>query len=306
MTVLCVLNPTAGRGGRRLTDKVAALLRAKGVDVELRQTQVRGDAERLARAAAARDPALAGGKVRVIAVAGGDGTINEVANGILGSDIPIAVIPSGTANVLAHEIGMKARADRIVDTILNGKSITCWPGTLDGRCFVAMVGAGFDARTVAAVSSGIKQWIGKGAYGLAGLPVFFQANAPLYRVIADNQSFDAAWVVVSKTQYYAGRYVIAPGASLTEPTLRVFLLEEPGRLALLRTLLGIAMGRVEKTRGVRLMDCKSVKISRLNGSSEGADSAPDPIEADGDLAGTLPAEIAVAPKNVKILTPSDG
>jgi len=305
MTVLCVLNPTAGRGGRRLTNKVAALLRAKGVEVELRETEVRGDAERLARAAAARDPELADGKVRVIAVAGGDGTINEVANGILGSDIPIAVIPSGTANVLAHEIGLKANPARIVDTILNGKSITCWPGLVDGRCFVAMVGAGFDARTVASVNSSIKQWIGKGAYGLAGLPVFFQAHAPLYRVIADNHAFDAAWVVVSKTHYYAGRYVIAPGAALTEPTLRVFLLEEPGRLALLRTLLAIVMGRVEKTRGVRLMDCKSVKISRLNGSSEGANWAPDPIEADGDLAGHLPVEIAVAPKNVKILTPSD-
>ena len=305
MTVLCVLNPTAGRGGRRLTDGVAALLRAKGVEVEFRRTQVRGDAERLARAAAQRDPGLAGGKVSVIAVAGGDGTINEVANGLMGSDIPIAVIPSGTANVLANEIGMKADAARIVDTILNGKTITCWPGTLDGRCFVAMVGAGFDARTVASVSSRVKQWIGKGAYGLAGVPVFFRRDAPVYRVIADGRAYDAAWVVVSKTHYYAGRYVIAPGASLTEPSLRVFLLEEPGRWALLRTLLAIARGAVETTRGVRLMDCKSVKISRLNDGPEGTLSTPEPIEADGDLAGHLPAEIAVAPKNVKILTPSD-
>jgi len=300
MTVLCVLNPTAGRGGRRLTTKVVALLRERGADVVLHETARRGDAERLADAAARGDPSLGPGKIEVIAVAGGDGTINEVANGLLGSDIPIAVIPSGTANVLAYEIGLRPDARRIVDTILNGRAVTCWPGLLGGRCFVAMVGAGFDARIVAAINPAVKEWIGKGAYALAGLPVFFGAHPSNYKVVIDGEVFEAAWVVAAKTHYYAGRYVLAPGASLSAPSLRLFLLQVPGRFALLRTLIGIAFGRVEKVRGVRLLDGKSVQITRLNGES----GASDPVEADGDLAGCLPAEIAIAPKNVKILTPS--
>lgn len=301
LTVLCVLNPTAGRGGRRLTDKVVDLLRRRGANVIRRETQARGDAERLGRAAANGDPEL-GGKIDVIAIAGGDGTINEVANGVLGSDIAIAVIPSGTANVLAQEIGLKPQAEQVVETILNGRKVTLRPGIMNGRCFVAMVGVGFDARIVAAMKPYHKEAIGKGAYALAGFPVFFGPLAGPFHVEIDGASFEAAWVVACKTHYYAGRYVLAPGASLSEPSLRIFLLKSTTRAGLLRALLAIAAGRVARVPEVSLVDGKSVKITRLNGDSGESDRG-EPVQADGDPAGILPVEITVAPKSVKILTP---
>lgn len=302
MTVLCVLNPTAGRGGRRLTEKVVALLRQRGTEVVFRETQAKGDAERLGRAAATRDPEFGDGKIDVIAIAGGDGTINEVANGVLGSDIRIAVIPSGTANVLAQEIGLKPDAERIVETILNGREVELRPGLVNGRCFVAMVGVGFDARIVAAIRPDRKEALGKGAYAVAGFPVFFGPLAGPFRVEIDGDVFEASWVVASKTRYYAGRYVIAPGASLAEPSLRIFLLKSTSRIGLLRVLIAIGMGRVARAAGVRLIDGKSIKITHLKGEL----GAAEPVQADGDPAGFLPVEVAVAPKSVKILTPLDG
>ena len=302
MTVLCVLNPTAGRGGRRLTEKVVALLRERGVEVIFRETQAKGDAERLGRAAVAHDPELGGGKIEVIAVAGGDGTINEVANGVMGSDIAIAVIPSGTANVLAQEIGLKPDAERIVETIVNGREVTLRPGLVNGRCFVAMVGVGFDARIVAAITSARKEALGKGAYAVAGFPVFFGPLSGPFRVEIDGDVFEASWVVASKTRYYAGRYVIAPGASLSEPSLRIFLLRSTTRGGLLRALIAIALGRVANAGGVSLIDGKSVKITRLNRESD----RQEPVQADGDPAGFLPVDVAIAPQSVKILTPLDG
>jgi diacylglycerol kinase (ATP) len=302
LTVLCVLNPTAGRGGRRLTDKVVALLQERGAEVILRETQARGDAELLARAAADHDKELGGGKIDVIAVAGGDGTINEVANGLLGSDIAIAVIPSGTANVLAQEIGLKANAEQVVETILNGLEVALRPGIVNGRCFVAMVGVGFDARIVAAMKPAQKEAIGKGAYALAGFPVFFGPLAGPFHVEIDGDVFEAAWVVVSKTHYYAGRYVIAPGASLSGPSLRIFLLKTTTKSGLLRALLAIAAGCVRRAHDVNLVDGKSVKITRLI-HGFGESQAPEPVQADGDPAGFLPVEITVASQSVKILTP---
>jgi diacylglycerol kinase (ATP) len=301
MTVLCVVNPTAGGSGKRLTDKVAAILRSRGAEVVVRETTVRGDAERLARAAAMRDPTL-GGTIDVVAVAGGDGTINEVANGLLGSDVTIAVIPSGTANVLAHELGLTTKPAQIAETILNGRAIEVRPGTIGGRCFVAMVGVGFDARAVAAIDLKHKAVIGKGAYALACLPAFFGAPPVLYRVEIDGDAFEAAWIVASKTHFYAGRYVIAPGASLSAASLRIFLLRTPTRFGLIRALVGIGLGRVAQVRDVSLVDGKSVKITRLIGDSGGGTNA-DPVQADGDAVGHVPVEIGIAAKSVKILTP---
>ena len=303
MTVLCVVNPTAGGSGKRLTEKVSVVLRERGTEILVRETTARGDAERLARAAAAGDPEL-GAKIDVVAVAGGDGTINEVANGLLGTSVPMAIIPTGTANVLANEIGLTGNPAQIAETILNGRELDFYPGMMGDRCFVAMVGVGFDARTVAAINLRQKARFGKGAYAIACFPAFFGPSPVTYRVEIDGDAFEAAWVVVAKTHFYAGRYVLAPGANPGARNLRIFLLKDPTRLGLLRALIGIGLGRVAKLRDVSLVDGKSVKITRLIRESAAA-SAPDPVQADGDAAGYLPVEVNIAPKSVKILTPLD-
>jgi YegS/Rv2252/BmrU family lipid kinase len=294
--ILFVINPVAGKGGLPLARRVASLLDERGARVAIRTTLVRGDAERLARDAAS-DGCAVDQRYDTVAVVGGDGTINEVANGLLGSDIALVIVPTGTANVLARDLELNSDATDLCRTILEGRTMRFHPGVVGDRSFVAMVSAGFDARVVAAVDLALKIRLGKGAYVLAVLALLFRRHRPLYRVIVDNRVFDAAWVVVTKTRHYAGGYVIAPNARLGERGYWVFLLTDPSRCALIFTIVGIAMGRVTALRRATLVKGNTISIHHLGAVIANADV----FQADGDLAGKLPAFITVGEKSLKIL-----
>jgi hypothetical protein len=92
-----------------------------------------------------------------VVAAGGDGTVNEVANGLLGSDLPLAVMPTGTINVLARELGLGRSVQQVAHAILEGRVGLVWPGLANGRAFLLMAGIGFDAAVVAAVSPPLKR-----------------------------------------------------------------------------------------------------------------------------------------------------
>src|SRR5437660_950350 len=163
-TVLLIRNPTAGRRRRGLVDAVVRQVRTEGWTVDLVDTEAVGDARRLAET-------CDGARYAVIAVAGGDGTINEVVNGLAhrGGDAPaLAIVPLGTANVLAHELGLGFGAAAIARTMVSGRALLVRPGEAcnggDPRCFSLMAGAGFDAKVVAGVSALLKRRLGRGAY----------------------------------------------------------------------------------------------------------------------------------------------
>ena len=117
--MLLIVNPTAGRRRRGLVDAVASRVRAEGWTVDVVETQAAGDARRLAETCDA-------GRYGVIAVAGGDGTINEVINGLAGrgADAPaVGIVPLGTANVLAHELGLGFSAAAVAHTMMAGRAV---------------------------------------------------------------------------------------------------------------------------------------------------------------------------------------
>ena len=151
-SMLLIVNPTAGRRRRGLVDAVASRVRAEGWTVDVVETQAAGDARRLAETCDAS-------RYGVIAVAGGDGTINEVINGLAGrgADAPaVGIVPLGTANVLAHELGLGFSAAAVARTMIAGRPVLMRPGeAVNGagaRCFSLMAGAGFDAKVVGAVT----------------------------------------------------------------------------------------------------------------------------------------------------------
>src|SRR5258708_7963044 len=162
--ILLIRNPIAGRRRRGLVDAVVRQVRAEGWTVDLVDTEAVGDARRLAETCdATRDG--------VIAVAGGDGTINEVVNGLArrGEGAPaLAIVPLGTANVLAHELGLSFTAAAIARTMVSGRALMVRPGeACNGgapRCFSLMAGAGFDAKVVAGVTAPLKRRFGRAAY----------------------------------------------------------------------------------------------------------------------------------------------
>src|SRR5258708_18102313 len=155
--LLVIYNPAAGRRSeprlRRFLDRLTRL----GATVILQETAVRGDAEAFARAA---DCAM----FDAVVAAGGDGTINEVVNGLAASEMPLAVLPLGTGNVLANEIGLPRDFGRLAQLAVSGRARPVRTGESAGRRFTMVARFGFDAAVVAGLDEALKRRVGKLAF----------------------------------------------------------------------------------------------------------------------------------------------
>jgi len=286
--VLVIYNPAAGwfRYGYFL--KVISGLERLGCLVTIQQTTGQGDAETLARRA---DPA----RVDAVIAAGGDGTVNEVANGLLGRNVPLGIIPLGTANVLAAEIGLPATPRAIAATIAAGARLPCHPGRANGRLFLMMAGVGFDARVVQNTPSMLKKAIGKGAYVWATLRQLLRPSPGPYKVTLEGNTVSAASVVIGKGHFYAGRFVCTPDARLEQPWFQVCLFRDGGRLATLKYLVGFLRGRIPLLASVTYVTADHLRI-------EGPPD--DPVQGDGDIIAGLPLDVRIAEDTIDLLIPA--
>ncbi len=299
--LLLIVNPIAGRRRRGLVEAVARLVRAEGWTVDVVETAAAGDARRLSLECDAA-------RYAAIAVAGGDGTINEVVNGLAargGDAPPVAIIPLGTANVLAQELGLGFSAAAIAATILAGRALTMRPGAVSmngsARHFSLMAGAGFDAHVVAGVSAPLKRRWGKFAYVWRSMVEASRYRPVRYLVEIDGRRFEAASVIVTRGRLYAGPYVVAPLATLAEATLHVCLFERWGRWQPLRFCAALVLGRLPRMSGYRVVTGHDVRISVQN---DGGTPRRQPVQIDGDDAMTLPVSIGLATSAVRVLQPA--
>lgn len=288
--VFVVFNPVAGRRRSRLLAATLAELRKLGCSVAVAETAVKGDAEVFA-ANAHRD------EYDVIAVAGGDGTINEVVNGLGVDAPPLAVIPLGTANVLALELGFDECPAQLARAIALAEAHPIRVGRVNGRRFVMMIGVGFDAHVVAAVGPALKRRLGKGAYVLKSLTGFFRFPFRVYAVDIDGVRYRAASVIVSKGHYYAGPFVCAPDARLEAPFLHVCLFASEGPLAAMRYAIWLLLGRLPKRGDVAIVPAAEVRIDAESG---------EPVQGDGDILATGRVALDVDPRPVMALSPRAG
>jgi diacylglycerol kinase (ATP) len=299
-SVLLILNPTAGRRRRGLVDAVVSRVRAAGWTVDVVETQAAGDARRQAETCDAT-------RYGVVAVAGGDGTINEVVNGLAARAAtapPLALVPLGTANVLAHELGLDSGAASLAEAMMGGREVLMHPGQASGagapRCFSLMAGAGFDAKVVAGVTTPLKRRWGKGAYVWRSLVEARRYRPVRYAVTIDGVLYEAASVIVTRARHYAGPYMVAPAASLGDPLLHVCLFERWGWLHALRFGAALVRGVLPRTIGYRVVAGREVEISVLNDAGE---SRRQPVQIDGDDALTLPVSIGLSSEAVRLLRP---
>jgi diacylglycerol kinase (ATP) len=299
--ILLIRNPIAGRRRRGLVDAVVRQVRTQGWMVDLVDTEAVGDARRLAETCDAA-------RYAVIAVAGGDGTINEVVNGLAhraGEAPALAIVPLGTANVLAHELGLSFKAAAIARTMVAGRALLVRPGeACNGgapRCFSLMAGAGFDAKVVAGVSAPLKRRFGRGAYVWRSMIETRRYRPVRYAVEIDGVRHEAASVIVTRGRLYAGPYVVAPLATLSEPLLHVCLFERWGRSQTLRFGFALLTGRLPRAGGYRVIAGREVKVSVLSNAGE---PGTQPVQIDGDNALTLPISINVASGAVRLLQPA--
>jgi len=301
--LLVIYNPTAGGSRRRRFEAVLAALADLGCEMDVRPTTAAGDAAVYAQSAdrAAHD---------LVVAAGGDGTINEVVNGLIalggpGGEAapPLAVLPLGTANVLAAELGLDLNPAHIARVIAQGPIRPVCLGRVslgraesaegEGRAFSLMAGAGFDARVVAGIDLRVKRLIGKGAYVLEGLYQMCREKPPLLKVTVDGRAYEAASVVVSNARFYGGRYLLAPEARLEDPLLHVCLFRYGDTCNILRYAFALQHGRLREDDRFHIVTGRDIRI-------EGDPGAP--LQADGDIVAQLPVRIGALPQALRMVT----
>jgi diacylglycerol kinase (ATP) len=286
--VVVVFNPTAGSARKRRFSTVLDALKTLGVEVEVRPTAARGDAERIVAG-------LCRNAFEAVAVAGGDGTINESLNGLHADSPPLAIVPLGTANVAAWEIGLGLDPLRIARAIVEGPVRPVHVGRANGRRFLLMGGVGFDAQVVRDLPLGLKRALGKGAYAWQTLATMASYRYPVFEMEIDGVADRAVSAVIANGHYYAGRYTCAPDARLDDPALHVCLFDRPGAGWALRYAALMLAGGLRPGRGYRIVPARRIAIDGPVGA---------PVQLDGDAAGALPALIEAAAETVNLIYPA--
>ena len=252
-----IVNPVAGRRSGTLLRPVIAGLSARGVSIDIAETRSAGDARDLARAAAQEG-------YRTVVAAGGDGTIAEVVDGLRGSEARLGIIPTGTANVFAHELGLPCDAGALVDGLKQDSGRLVWPGVVRvggrQRLFVQMVGVGFDARVVDRVPIRLKSVLGRGAYVVQALREAVTYPFAPVRLRIDGQETTTRSVVISKGRLYGGLHTLAPDASPYSGGFTVTLFDHLGPLSLIGHAMALATNRLPRKPNVRFMRARRIEV----------------------------------------------
>ena len=289
--VLIIYNPVAKKASERKISKASQFLESKGYKVDIFFTEQKGQAESLAKKAIKESPS-------VVIAAGGDGTFNEVVNGIAGTEIPMAILPMGTTNVLAKELGVPENIEGAMEvavsctpkTVSVGKISISLNSSLISRYFLLMAGIGFDGEAVFRINETLKKLSGKGAYILSGFKTLSMLNPKELILDIDGKIYTGYSAIISKAAKYGGNFKITPDARLTDPVLYVCILKGKGRLDILRYASGVIIGK-----HLRFKDVEYVKAKNIDLKGEAH------IQVDGDYFGRSPAKIEVVPDMVRMI-----
>jgi diacylglycerol kinase (ATP) len=238
----------------------------------------------------------------LVLAAGGDGTVNEVANGMLQTGVPLGILPGGTANVLAREMGMSMHPDRVASQLRTMKirSIATGRMKLEGsapRGFLCMAGAGLDADVISRLNLDLKAAAGKLAYYVSGFAQVLR-YLPEFEVIVDGVSYLASFALISRVRNYGGDLEIARRASLLRDDFEVVLFRGTLAVRYVPYLVGVALKQVHRMSG-----CTVVRSSSV--SCKSAPGHPIFVQVDGELAGNLPLTADTVPDALKLLVPAE-
>ncbi|MGE0736089.1 MAG: diacylglycerol kinase family protein [Alphaproteobacteria bacterium] len=285
--VLILLNPTAGRRRRALFDATLVALGRRNVVVTLRTTERAGHATELARAATTE-------RFDAVIAAGGDGTIYETINGLVGSTMPFGVVPLGTANIFAASVGLRRRAERIAETIATASPTPIKLGRFGDRYFALMISCGPDARVVEHLNLRLKRLTGRFAYAWETWRQFLHFRPIVYEADIDGVAHRAHWIIVANQKFHAGPYTIAPDARWDDDKLHVVLMVGGTRWAMLGYGIALFAGRLPDRSDVKIIAAAQVT---LRGPSS------EPLQADGEIAGRLPVTVECVPAALRVLMP---
>ena len=288
-TAVLVHNPGAGRQRDRFhsVTRMIDLLRRHDIAVTPRITTAPADATRLTAEAAAAH-------VDLVIVHGGDGTVNEAIQALVGTSTPLAVWPRGTSNVLARELALPGSLDLVARVIAAGAIRRVSVGRAGERYFLLMAGVGLDADTLRSVHPGLKRLTGEGAYWMAGLRQLSDWNPVPFMVETESGRHRATFAVVANASSYGGGLRFAPEASMDDDVLDLCLFDSTQRHRFARYLAAAFSGSHLGMPGVSY-----VKARRA--VAHGPDNRL--VHVDGELLGRLPVSFDCVPDALSLVVP---
>jgi len=297
---LVIVNPASGRpDGGAGWRAIEEALRSAGVAFDVIHTEEPGHGEQLALTA------LLQGR-RHVAVAGGDGSVNEVVHGIMNSglactrEVTLAVIPTGTGNDWARTLGITRRPADIARAISGGRTMLHDVGAIDfpgrnlpRRWFINVAGAGYDAYVTERVPRPVPSAITYLRIALEGLARY---RAPHFRITADDATIEDRLLLafVANAQYCGNRMHVVPTARMDDGRLDVLAVHELSLLAALPKLVKLYAGRILGDRAVRHLCAERVRIET---------EPPAAIQADGQIMGETPAEFSLLRQALRVIVP---
>ncbi|MBI3695904.1 MAG: NAD(+)/NADH kinase, partial [Acidobacteria bacterium] len=234
----------------------------------------------------------------LILVCGGDGTVNEVVNGLAGTPTPLAVLPAGTANVMAVETGLPLDPVRAAALLPQLEPRRISLGRVTGetwaaRYFLLLCGVGLDARIVYNLNLQWKSYLGKLAYWAAGLSLLGR-RLEAFEVAIGEARHECTFALAARVRAYGGNLHIARRAHLLHPDLEVVLFPSRSTLRYLVYLAAVSTGTLH-----RLSDVTFIRTRRIELRAD----AGVPVEVDGEYAGRLPATVEMVPDALTLLLP---
>ena len=280
-------NPNSGRAGDEgYLERFAKILRSGGLAVEVLNTEHPNHATELA--------SLAGD--RLVVAAGGDGTVNEVLNG-LSPEATLGVLPLGTANVLARELGLPLDTERACERILRGERVRIDLGVATDRegferRFACMAGIGFDAHVVRAVTPRLKRYLRGMAFALTAFKVLFEREFPPVQVIHGDTTCVTRFAIIANGHFYGGDFRVTHPGLLTNGELEAILVERVSVL-LRPDIFARILAKRPLDRSLRSFTAKELRAC--------APDADVPVQLDGEVWGSLPMSFRVEPRTLEVV-----
>ena len=293
--ILLIINPNSGQGKKDI-GIIRKYFTKKKCQLDIIHTEYKGHAAEISKKYSSDDT------YDVIVGAGGDGTINEVITGLIGSDKKIGIIPWGTGNVFAREMNIPLKTKKACKVILKGKPVKIDIGRSNSGYFFLMCSAGFDAYTIKHTESlKIKKIFGKFTYIIGGIKAVLKYNYPLINVEFDDGSTEiGVFILISNTARYGSYFTISPDATPVDGFFDVYIYRLPGKFNLLKLLFQIILNAFTGTnKKIILKEGMYKKARKLVLKSESNVLS----QLDGDIHDLLPLKINLIPQAVNIVLP---
>jgi YegS/Rv2252/BmrU family lipid kinase len=289
--LMAIFNAHSGGGEyRRDLPLILDSLRGLGYDVEERETEGVGDAMHLAREAVAQG-------LDLVCAIGGDGTVNETINGLAGTEVPLAIVPTGTVNVLAMELGIPLEPPDAVKLLDMGTMSWIDLGLAGDRYFGLMAGVGMDAAVVASLSPVMKKAFKEAAFAVQGFANYLTKEEPLIRVTAAERTVEGYFAVFGNSSNYGGGFGITPLADMRDGLLDVCVLTDKSLLSTIWYWTAALINAHIKHPKVEYFRTEEAEIVTVEEGKEVL------VQTDGEMAGKLPLTCRVVPHSLRVIVP---